>query len=168
MRQYIPSPAGRQRFNVLGALNAVTHQMIVVTNDTYINAGSVVELLVEIVKSVAKDGTHLLPITLAMDNARYQKCQLVEDAVGILNTHYGLSIELLFLPAYSPNLNLIERYWRFVKSRALDSRYYRNFALFKQAILRCILEPDALQKHDLETLLTWNFQSFRKVHVLTG
>src|ERR1700752_1281022 len=45
VRQFIRAPAGRQRFNVLGALNAVTHELIMVTNDTYINAGSVCELL---------------------------------------------------------------------------------------------------------------------------
>jgi len=42
-RWFIRAPAGRQRFNVLGALNAITHELITVTNTTYINAESVCE-----------------------------------------------------------------------------------------------------------------------------
>jgi hypothetical protein len=51
------------------------------------------------------------PITLVLDNARYQKCQLVWAVAETLQ------IELLYLPAYSPNLNLIERLWKFVKKQ---------------------------------------------------
>ena len=107
VRVFIPAPAGRQRFNVLGALNAVTHELITVTNDTYITAESVCELLHKLAD------LHLgVPITLVLDNARYQKCAVV------CATAASLQIELSFLPAYSPNLKLIERLWKFVKSRA--------------------------------------------------
>jgi transposase len=47
-----------------------------------------------------------MPITLVLDNAHYQKCALVQALAR------GLGIELLYLPAYSPNLNLIERFWK--------------------------------------------------------
>ena len=97
-RLFIKSGAGRKRFNVLGALNAVTHELITVTNDTYINAQSVCELLY---KLAALDLS--LPITLVLDNARYQKCALVMEVAQTLD------IELLYLTTYSPNLNLIER-----------------------------------------------------------
>ena len=50
-----------------------------------------------------------LPITIMLDKARYQQCALVPTVADTLG------IELLFLLAYSPNLNLIERFWRFVK-----------------------------------------------------
>src|SRR5271168_4173754 len=66
-RQFIRAPAGRQRFNVLGALNAVTHELILVTNDAYINADSVCDLL----RRIAAQGL-TIPITLILDNARYQ------------------------------------------------------------------------------------------------
>ncbi len=65
-----------------------------------------------------------VPITLVMDNARYQKCNIVTALASQLN------IELLYLPAYSPNLNLIERLWKFVKKKVLYSKYYPNFAEF--------------------------------------
>ena len=101
-RIFIKSPSGRKRFNVLGALNAITHEVIIVTNDTYINAESVCQLL----HKLAALGLSI-PITLVLDNARYQKCKLVQELAD------SLSIELLYLPSYSPNLNLIERLWKF-------------------------------------------------------
>ena len=95
---------GRWRYNVLGAFDAVTHRLIRVTNDGYINAESVCTLL----RSVAEAAVGL-PITLVLDNARYQKCAVVQALAA------SLGIELLYLPSYSPNLNLIERLWRFVR-----------------------------------------------------
>ena len=89
-----------------------------------------------------------------MDNARYQRCRLVRDLA------VALGIELLFLPPYSPNLNLIERLWRFVKKKCLYSKYYENFPDFKQAILDCIDEADGAHKDELASLLTLKFQTF--------
>jgi transposase len=63
-----------------------------------------------------------------LDNARYQRCRLVKNAAA------ALGITLAFLPSYSPNLNLIERYWRFVRKNCLYSKYYANFPDFKHAI----------------------------------
>ena len=106
------APSGRQRFNVLGALNAVTHQLITVTNESYINSGSVGELL----EKIAGLGL-TMPITVIMDNARYQRCHYVLEIAA------RLGIEILFLPPYSPNLNLIERLWKFVKKECLYGEY---------------------------------------------
>src|SRR6201996_7881335 len=87
VRQFIRAPAGRQRFNVLGALNAVTRELLMVTNDTYINAGSVCELLTRIAP-MGLTG----PISHILDNAPYQNYRLLR------NPAQSLGIELLFLP----------------------------------------------------------------------
>lgn len=155
-RVFIKAPAGRQRFNVLGALNALTHQVITVTNTTYINAQSVCELLRTLAALKLT-----MPITLVMDNARYQRCQVVYDQAS------ALGIELLFLPPYSPNLNLIERLWKFVKKKSLYSVYYENFECFTRAIQECLGQTDTTYKSELDTLLTLNFQDFRKIHIKT-
>src|SRR5712672_3009272 len=97
VRVMVRAPSGRQRFNVLGALHAVTHELITVTNDSYINSASVGELL----EKIAGLGL-TTPITVIMDNARYQRCRYVLELAA------RLGIEVLFLPPYSPNLNLIE------------------------------------------------------------
>jgi len=156
-RIFIPAPSGRQRFNVLGALNAVTHEMITVTNDTYITAQSVCALLEKIVVRYAG-----IPITLILDNARYQRCALVMDKARSLN------IELCFLPPYSPNLNLIERVWKFVKKKCLYSQYYEKFPAFKQAISMCLQETSTTYKAELDSLLTLRFQLFEKTQFLTA
>jgi transposase len=146
----VRAPSGRQRFNVLGALHAITNQLITVTNDSYINASSVCELLEKI---AALDLS--TPITVVMDNARYQRCRLV------LEKATQLGLELLFLPPYSPNLNLIERLWRFVRKECLYSHYYEHFTLFKHAITNCLAETTGRHHTALSRLLTLEFQTFQ-------
>ncbi len=102
-----------------------------------------------------------VPITLFLDNARYQKCQLV------MTTAASLHIELCFLPT-SPNLNLIERLWRFVKKECLYSTYYPSFEPFKAAIVNCLNNAHTKHKPALNTLLTLCFQLFEKTQFLTG
>jgi transposase len=148
-RIFVRAPSGRQRFNILGALNAVTHELITVTNTGYINAQSVCQLLTQIAALPVS-----VPITLVMDNARYQRCALVQDFAKQLH------IELLFLPSYSPNLNLIERLWKFLKKKCLYSTYYENFDAFRTAITAFLDHPHQQYKDDLDSLLTLNFQSF--------
>src|SRR5205807_3947065 len=126
-RLFVRAPSGHQRYNVLGALDAVTHRLIRVTNLDYINAESVRALL----RAIAAAGTGL-PITLVLDNARYQKCAVV------LELAKQLGIELLYLPSYSPNLNLIERLWKFVKKECLQSIHYSNYEAFTAAITGCL------------------------------
>ena len=123
-RLFIKSPSGRQRFNVLGAINALMKELILVTNTTYITSVQVCEMLVKIAECRRAE----IPITIVLDNARYQRCKLVLEKAA------ELGIELLFLPPYSPNLNLIERLWKFVKKQVLYSKYYERFEDFKTAI----------------------------------
>ena len=142
---------------MLAALNAMTHELVTVTNDTYINAQSVCELL----RKIAALGLGV-PVTLVLDNARYQKCKLVQQLAD------ELRIELLFLPSYSPNLNLIERLWKFVKKQVLNAKYYENFALFKTAISGCIADAPTKYKKELDSLLVLRFQTFAKAQLLAA
>jgi transposase len=145
----VRTPSGRQRFNVLAALHAITHQLITVTNDSYINASSVCELLDKLAALRL-----CTPITVVMDNARYQRCRLVMEKAA------ALGIELLFLPTYSPNLNLIERLWKFVRKECLSSTYYEHFDAFKQALTQCLSETTGRHQAALNGLLTLEFQTF--------
>jgi transposase len=156
-RLFVRAASGRKRYNVLGALDAVTHRLIRVTNDGYINAESVCALL----RAVA-DAAVGLPITLVLDNARYQKCALVQALAE------SLGIELLYLPGYSPNLNLIERLWRFVRKESLDSIYYETFAGFTTAIDECLDTLPTKHKVEMEALLSHKFQMFGDVPLLAA
>lgn len=157
VRYFVPSPSGRKRYNVLGALNAVTHQMVRVSNHSYINALSVCELLGQLASSAGR-----LPLTLVLDNARYQRCALVQQ------TAQSLGIELLFLPPYSPNLNLIERVWKFVKKESLASYSLATYEAFTAAIEGCLGQLHSKYKAQMETLLTHRFQTFDDVPVLAA
>jgi len=157
-RLYIRAASGRKRYNVLGALNAVSHKLIQVSNHSYINAESVCLLL----RAVADAAAPGIPITLVLDNARYQKCALVD------NLAKQLGIELLYLPSYSPNLNLIERVWKFVKSETLRSTYYANYEDFTTAIQQCLDDLPTRHKAAMDSLLTHNFQTFENVSFLAA
>jgi transposase len=136
------------RYNVLGALDFTTKQITTVSNNTYITATQVCELL----KKVASRYVNK-PVYIILDNARYQKCKLVTE------TALDLGINLLFMPPYSPNLNLIERFWKHVKSK-LSIKYFDNFSLFSETIDYIINNADKDDKKDLNSLITDNIQLF--------
>jgi transposase len=150
--------SGRKRYNVLAALNAVSHQLIRVSNHSYINALSVCDLL----RAVAEACVPGVAITSVLDNARYQKCAVVTALAK------GLGIELLYLPGYSPNLNLIERVWKFVKAECLRSTYYASYEDFHAAIQLCLDDLPTKHKAAMDSLLTHNFQTFENVSLMAA
>ena len=79
-----------------------------------------------------------------------------------MNLAKELGIELLFLPAYSPNLNLIERLWKLVKKECLNSKYYENFPLFRNAIQTFLDTMHNTHQKKLASLLTLEFQMFNE------
>ena len=135
----------------------MTHRLIRVTNQGYINAESVCALLRSV--SGAAVGR---PITRVLDDARYLKCAVVQALAE------SLGIELLYLTSYSPNLNLIERLWRFVRKQSLDSTYYEDFDQFRAAIDGCLDELATVHKGEMETLMTHKFQTFGDVPLLAA
>jgi transposase len=74
----------------------------------------------------------------------------------------------LYLPAYSPNLNLIERLWKFVKKECLSCRYYEDFARFKAAIMESLEGVEGKHKAAVASLLTLNFQTFDNPQILAA
>lgn len=156
-RLFVRSATGRRRYNVLGALNAVSHQLLRVTNEGYITAETVCALL----RTLAASGWRV-PLTVVLDNAKYQRCELVQSLAR------ALGIQLLFLPSYSPNLNLIERVWRFVRKRSLNSTYYESFEQFQTAIDHCLDKLSTDYKEDVATLLVHKFQTFEDVPILAA
>jgi transposase len=154
-RLFVKTPSGRQRFNVLAALHATSHELFTVTNLTYITATTVCELL-----HLLAGASTGLPITVVLDNARYQRCALVQTLAATLG------IALLYLPPYSPNLNLIERLWKFVKKQCLYSKYYPDSTTFQHAIEDCLAKVPTHYQAELTTLLTLRFQTFTAVPVV--
>jgi transposase InsO family protein len=156
-RIFVRAASGRQRFNVLGAWNAFTRELIAVTNTTVVNTGTMCELL----RKIAAAGL-AGPITLVLDNARYQRNAAVRDLAK------ELGITLLFLPSYSPNLNLIERLWKFMKRRSLYGRYHPTFAGFRAAIEETMDGLSTIHADQLKTLMTLEFQQFKDVSLMAA
>ena len=154
-RLFVKAPSGRQRLNVLAALHATTREIFTVQNLTYITAASVCELL-----RLLADAYPGVPMTIVLDNARYQRCAMVQMVAQ------SLGIELLYLPAYSPNLNLSERFWKFVKKKRLYSKYYADHISFQQAIIECIEQAPIKYQQELESLLRLKLQTFKEVPVI--
>lgn len=259
-RIFVRAPSGRQRFNVLGALNAVNQDVVTVTNDSYITGTEVCELLkllaqkniesntvcsesmesivmntnvatangadsglreeviedemprieLAILKTVAAESNVeevvveealmvkskelntkkikikkdkamikvekekavrdkaksmaeglkvVTPVTVVLDNAKYQRCLVVTALAK------ELGIELLFLPPYSPNLNLIERLWKFTKKHCLNSKYYSDFSSFQNGISDFLKNMHHTHAAELRSLLTLKFQTFTEEQV---
>ena len=149
-RVFIKSSSGRNRYNVLGAVNAITKYIHTFTNCDYINANCICDFF-EQLRLYYNDNK---PICIILDNARYQKCQLVQYVAWQFN------IKLIYQPTYSPNLNIIERFWKWIKKEALYAKYYETFTNFKNGIDHAIFKANNENKEQINSLLSLNFQLF--------
>lgn len=155
-RRFVLTFSGRKRYNVLGAIDYATKKVLTVANDTYITATEVCEILRKISAAYPDRAVHIV-----LDNARYQKC----EAVRTLATELG--IMLLYIPPYSPNLNLIERLWKFVKGE-LRSHYYDNFSDFQNKIDSIIHSTAKENLHILNKLIGDKVQLFDSLNPIAN
>ncbi|WP_420458159.1 IS630 family transposase [Neolewinella sp.] len=148
----VRTPSGRHRLNILAALDSHRQELYSITTPDYIQATTVVELL-----DLLRQERPGRPIHLVLDNARYQRCALVQQAAQRLDIH------LVYLPPYSPNLNLIERFWKFLKKQALAGYHFATKQDFEDAIYWFIEEVNnGEHQAQLRTLLALNFQQLVK------
>jgi transposase len=136
---------GRVRININGALNVATCALIY-RQEELITSAAMIVLFQDLEK--AHPGT--AKITVVLDNARYNKSNELRDWLKTSR------VELVYLPPYAPNLNLIERFWGFLKKNVLWNHYYPTFAEFKDAIER-FLQDIGSYRDDLQTLLSHRF-----------
>ena len=142
----ITSNTGRKRLNIIGAINAVTMQPTVLLEEENCNADSILRLL-KVIKQQYNDAE---TICIIHDNARYQKGAIVQDKAK------ELGIDLIYLPPYSPNLNLIERLWKFFKKKVMKNQYYEQYQTLKDAVKNFFHNFEQYY-NQLLTLLNFNF-----------
>ena len=144
----IKSNTGRRRLNINGAIDVERMSAEIRFDDT-IDAVSTIALFEQIERAnpLAKR------TTIICDNARYYRSKAVAEYLE------NSRIDLLFLPPYSPNLNLIERFWKYFKRQVLYNHYYEAFNDYKNACQRFFRELDSYVPQ-LCSLLTENFEIF--------
>ena len=142
----IKSNSGRQRLNINGAINIETMSCETVI-EAAVNADSTIMLLQQLESKHRKADV----IYVICDNARYYRSRKVKEYLE------DSRVVLIFLPPYSPNLNLIERYWKFLKKIVLYNRYYEKFDDFVSACEQ-FFGNIGRHKKELRSLLTENFQ----------
>lgn len=148
-RKRVRSNSGRKRYNILGAYCAQDGEYVDVRSVGNVNAETV-KALVDKIRALHPEADCIVFI---LDNARYQHAKLVQEHL-IHNTD---NVVFWFLPPYSPNLNLIERLWRFLKEEVADDRYHSTFEEFVQAIDKVLDNLDDYADQ-LKTLMTQKFE----------
>ncbi|GHV39083.1 IS630 family transposase [Bacteroidia bacterium] len=142
-----PTVSGRDRVNINGIINAKDVTDMIAIDCQSVNAESTKELY----QKALERHPQAEKIYIISDNARYYKNKELTKWIE------GTKIVRLFLPPYSPNLNLIERLWRFLRKKVINTHFYRTKELFRQAIGN-FFENIAEYKTELQTLLTLNFR----------
>lgn len=143
----ILTTATQKRVHIFGALSYPAKELIFTEADT-INSQAVIAIL-EKIKFQHKPGQI---INFVLDNARYQKSTVIKDYIAA-----NPNIKLHYLPAYSPNLNLIERIWKFMHKKVTNNHYYEHFENFKYHVLS-FLRNIQNYKSELDSLITFKFQ----------
>ena len=143
----IKSNTGRRRLNINGVMNGVNPTEIIYHEDKNINSETTLKLFEKILSQNQKIKT----INLVCDNAKYYKNKLIKDFLK-----KNKKLKIIYLPPYSPNLNLIERLWRLMRDKKLSTHYYETFEDFKKSLLNFFDNIDDY-KQDLHSLMTWNF-----------
>jgi transposase len=140
------SNTGRKRLNIIGAINPVSFEPTVILIEENCTAEVIEAILEEIKIQYCKAKT----ICIILDNAKYQRSSNVQITAKFFN------IDLVYLPPYSPNLNLIERLWRYFKKELMKNKYYGEYSTFESAVENFFAKFED-RFDDLKTLLNFKF-----------
>ena len=143
--KHLPTNSGRSRINIIGALNIGNLDVTVRQELTNVNSKSVANILLALLDKYPNAKN----IHVILDNAGYNRAK-------IISVFKYTRIKLMFLPPYSPNLNLIERLWRFFHNKVTKFKHYQTFAQF-QAACKNFFDNIEQHRNHLKTLLVENF-----------
>jgi transposase len=141
----VKTNAGRRRVNLNGALSALDHSAVVLDAET-INT----EAIIELCKALEAKHPYAKKIYIIMDNTRYNHARIVREYEKTSRIH------ILYLPPCAPNLNLIERLWKFFHKKVTYNTYHDTYEKFRDACLDFFRDMGQYQD-ELDSLLTENF-----------
>jgi transposase len=150
----LKSTSSRRRVNVNGALNCLSDEVSAIVQEKTTTAKTNVELLKKVIRSYK----HATEITFILDNARINHARYFTGFVERLNRQGKIAVHLVYLPTYSPNLNVIERLWWHAKGEVLANFYHETFKVFHQAVTELFTGGTHAFKHDFTSLFEWNFR----------
>ncbi len=139
--------SGRKRVNINAAVNALKPEHLVYDITDSVNAQSTQRLCRQLLRKHPGRTIYLI-----CDNARYNRNRMLQGRAE------NQRVEFIFLPPYSPNLNLIERLWRFMRKEVIGSTYYDTYSKFKEGIIAFLKNAKAY-KSELRSLPTLNFRT---------
>ena len=143
----VKSNTGRERLNINGAMNGQDSSEIIYTEEKTINKETTIKLF----NKILSQNQDIKKIYLVCDNARYYKNKLMGEYL-----QKPKKLKILYLPPYSPNLNLIERLWRLMRSKKLGSEYYEDYKSFKISLID-FFDNIEDYKDELQSLMKWKF-----------
>lgn len=123
IRKEVPANSGRSRINLSGVLDVLSHKVLI-QEDKMLNA----EATISFFRKIEAEYPEKMKVHIFCDNAGYYRNKAVTEYLPTSK------IKLHFLPPYSPNLNPIERLWKWMKERVIYNTYYPEFEDFKLAV----------------------------------
>lgn len=148
----LPTNSGWKRKHIIGAID-ISNLDVVQADKPKVNGEYIIEFLEKLeANTEGKDKVYLI-----CDNAGYHKSKIVKEHLK------NSKIELIYLPPYSPNLNPIERLWKFMHSKTTINRYYENFEKFSEKIEQFFVDI-AKYRNELRKLINDNFQTITINH----
>lgn len=149
------SVSGRDRVNINGAVNAHNPIEVLFVESESVNAQSTQALYEKIIAN----NPNKSKIYVIGDNARYYKNKSLKEWL------VDKPLEQIFLPPYSPNLNVIERLWKFMRKKVINTSFYRTKEAFRTSI-HDFFNHLSDYKEELVTLLTLKFHLFHSQSIL--
>ncbi|HJZ23761.1 MAG TPA: IS630 family transposase [Candidatus Babeliales bacterium] len=159
-RKEIPTNTGRQRLNLSGSIDIVSKKVLI-QEDERLNASTTIDFL----KMIETSYPEAEMVHVFCDNAKYYRNKHVQAYLITSKIH------MHFLPPYSPNLNPIERLWKFMNERVLYNKYYEQFSCFREAVfgfLESLYDPPKDILEALTKRITDNFHIVGSSRLFAG
>jgi transposase len=148
--------SGRKRLNILGAYSPDDHDYV----DLRLTKENITgEQFIKLLEALLAKHPDTEKFILYLDNARYYSKPVVKEWLAAHRQFH-----LMFLPAYSPNLNLIERLWKFLRKKALN-RWHETFEAMQEAVAEVLDHLDRYHR-ELEGLMSEEFHILKDEDLL--
>jgi hypothetical protein len=143
---------GRKRLNILGAYCPDDQEYL---DRRYTDQNLTAQSVIELFELIMSKHPQTKCFRIYLDNVRYQHAKVLLAWIAQARQDRGVTFDLKHLPAYSPNLNLIERLWKFLRKEALQ-KWHPTFEAMQQAVAN-VLDNLPSYRAQLQTLMTERF-----------